>query len=119
MLCRQLLQLIENLEQWAENESKEYKGKTTFFRMYLSPVDLENNYVITKKAGLAVTSIKLYTINGIFTSNTEFCEETEKWIRNRISKSLPLSGASARERFRFFQAMKTKVNTLMEKFKMQ
>jgi len=116
LLCNQLLQLIENLEQWAENESKEYKSKKTFFRMYLSPVDLENNFVITKKDGLTLTSVKLYTINGIFTSNTEFCEETEKWIRNLISKSLPLSGASARERFKFFQSMKTKINNLMEKF---
>jgi hypothetical protein len=116
LICRQLLQLIENIEQWTENESKEYKDKKVFFRMYLSSMDLENNFVIMKKDGAAVASIKLYTINGIFTSNTEFCAETEKWIRNLISKSLHVSGASARERFKFFQSMKMRINKLAEKF---
>ena len=116
LLCRQLLQLIESLEKWAENESKEGKNKKTYFRMYLSPVDLENNFIIAKRDDVAITSVKLFTINGIFTSNTGFCEETEKWIRSIISKSLFLSGSSERERFGFFQSMKMKINNLIDKF---
>jgi hypothetical protein len=48
LLCLQLLQLIENIEKLAEKE------------------------------GVNVTSIKLYTINGIFTSNDYFCSKVEK-----------------------------------------
>lgn len=107
------------MELWAEKECKEYKGKEVFFRMYLSSVDMENNFVITKRDGMSVTSIKLFTINGIFTSNNAFCEETEKWIRDIISKSLYLSGASARERFKFFQQVKNQINNLAEKFETQ
>jgi len=40
--------------------------------MYLSPVDIINDFMITKHDGINVTSIKLYTINGIFTSNEYF-----------------------------------------------
>ena len=116
LLCHQLLQLIENLERWTEKGSKEYRGKDTSFKLCLSSVDLGNNYIITKRDDNAVTSVKLFTINAIFTSNAGFCEETEKWIRNIISKSQVLSGVSARERFRFFQSQKTKINNLMGKF---
>ncbi|MDR1882601.1 MAG: hypothetical protein LBR26_07440 [Prevotella sp.] len=115
LICRQLLQLIENLEKMTERESKEFRGKEVFFRMYLSPVDIMNDFMITKRGGVNVTSIKLYTINGIFTSNNYFCSEVEKWTRNTISKSLFLSGASARERIKFFNGLKNKVNDLLEK----
>jgi len=116
LLCRQLLQLIENLEKWAENECKGESTKKIPFSMYLSPVNLENNFIISKTDNSVITSIKLYTINGIFTSHSGFCEETEKWVRNAISKSLSLSGSSERERFRFFQQMKNKINKLKNKF---
>ncbi|GHU62202.1 hypothetical protein FACS1894123_02750 [Bacteroidia bacterium] len=114
-LCNQLFQLIESIEINTEKESKEYQGKNVPFRLYLSPVDIMNDFMITKRGGINVTSIKLYTINGIFTSNEYFCNEVEKWMRDAMSKSLFLSGASARERYRFFNQLKTKVNNLLEK----
>jgi len=116
LLCHQLLQLIENVELWAEKGCKEHNGDVAYFQMYLSSVDMENNFVITKRDDVTTTSVKLFTINGIFTSNDAFCEETERWIRSLISKSLYLSGSSDRERFRFFQQIKNKINDLLEKF---
>jgi len=59
---------------------------------------------------------KLYTINGIFTSNEYFCSEVEKWMKDTITKSVYLSGDSARERFKFFQKIKNKINNLLERF---
>lgn len=113
LLCSQLLQLIENMEKLAEKEKKEYKGKEVFYRMYLSPLEIMNDFMIIKKDGASVTAVKLYTINGIFTSNEYFCSEVEKWMKNSIAKSVSLSGNSARERFQFFQNLKNKVNGLM------
>jgi hypothetical protein len=115
-LCYQVLQLVDNIEKYTLREEKEYKGKSAFFRMYLSPVDIMNDFMITKHDGINVTSIKLYTINGIFTSNEYFCSEVEKWMKDAMTKSLFLSGASAKECFRFFQEIKNKVNNLLEKF---
>ncbi|MCC8145479.1 MAG: hypothetical protein LIO93_03360, partial [Bacteroidales bacterium] len=79
-------------------------------------VDIMNDFMITKRDGITVTSIKLYTINGIFTSNEYFCSEVEKWMKDTTSKSLRLSGASAKERYKFFQNLKNKTNYLLEKF---
>lgn len=75
-----------------------------------------NDFMITKRDGINVTSIKFYTINGIFTSNEYFCSEVEKWMKDTMTKSLFLSGASAGERFRFFQEIKNRINNLLEKF---
>ena len=115
LICHQLLKLIENVCKLAEEGMKEFNGKKTVFNMYLCPVNMENNYLITNNNGVKTTSIKLYTINGIITSNTLFCDETEKWINNLISKSINFTGASERERFKFFQLLRNKVNYLIDK----
>ena len=115
-ICAQLLQLIDDVNKQAEDGHKEYKGRKALFSMYLSPISLENNFIITNRDGNKAVSLKLYTINGIFSSNAVFCSETEKWVKNLISMSSNISGASARERFLFFQNMKNKVNNLMGKF---
>ncbi|MDR2057967.1 MAG: hypothetical protein LBP83_06765 [Dysgonamonadaceae bacterium] len=116
LICHQVLQLVDNIEKYTVKEEKEHRGKTAFFRMYLSPVDITNDFMITKRDGINVTSIKLYTINGIFTSNEYFCSEVEKWMKDTMTKSLFLSGASARERFKFFQEIRNRINNLLEKF---
>jgi hypothetical protein len=114
LICSQLLQLIENLEILAGQEKKEYKGKDSFYRMYLSPIAIMNDFMITKRDGVNVTTIKLYTINGMFTSDTTFCSEVEKWMHNSISKSLSLSGNATRERFQFFRKLKDRISYLSE-----
>ncbi|MCC8134142.1 MAG: hypothetical protein LUG96_09285 [Tannerellaceae bacterium] len=113
LLCNQLLQLIENLMSWTEKEKKNNKAS---FKLLLSPISPENSFMLVKNEEFSSTAIKLFTINSIITSQPTFCEQTEKWIKNNISKSSLLSGSAARERFKFFQSMKNKVNNLMEKF---
>ena len=114
LICSQLLQLIENIEKCAEREKKEYKGREVSFRMYLSPLAIMNDFMITKRDGMNVTTIKLYTINGIITTDDNFCSEVERWMQNSISTSLSLSGHSSRERFQFFHKLKSGVNYLLE-----
>lgn len=115
LLCRQFIQMVDNIEKYTLKEEKEYNGKTSSFRMYLSPVDIMNDFMITKRDGMNITSIKLYTINGIFTSNEYFCSEVEKWTKDTMSKSLFLSGASERERLKFFHEIRSRINNLLEK----
>ena len=115
LLCRQFIQMVDNIEKYTLKEEKEYNGKTSSFRMYLSPVDIMNDFMIAKRDGMNITSIKLYTINGIFTSNEYFCSEVEKWTKDTMSKSLFLSGASERERLKFFHEIRNRINNLLEK----
>jgi hypothetical protein len=109
LLCNQLLGMLDNIEGWAEARKKGDIEGAANLDVYLSPVSPENSFMLAKRDGVSTTSIKLFTINSIVTSNDTFCAETEKWIKSIIGKSLMLSGASARERYKFFQSMKNKV----------
>ena len=113
ILCNQLLQMADRVMKWTETGKKEDSAD---FKLYLSATNPENSFMILKNENFTSTTIKLFTINSIITSNPSFCDETEKWVKNTISKSTLLSGASARERFKFFQTMKTKIENLMEHF---
>jgi hypothetical protein len=114
LVCNQLLQLIETIEKFAEQEKKTYKGRDVSFRMYLSPLAIMNDFMSTNRDGIKVTTIKLYTINGMFTSDENFCTGVEKWMHDSISKSLSLSGNATRERFQYFRKLKNRVNYLLE-----
>ncbi len=115
LLCSQLLEMIDTVSQWTEMKKKGPKSNSDF-NLYLSPVNPENSFMISKCNGMSIATIKLFTINSLATTDQSFCSETEKWINNTISKSTFLSGASARERFRFFQQLRNRINNLAEKF---
>ena len=112
-LCNQLLLMIDNMMKWTETGKKNNKAD---FKLYMSETNPENSFMLLKTENVTSATIKLFTINSIITTNTSFCEETKNWIKNIIAKSTLLSGASARERIRFFQTMKTKVINTMERF---
>ena len=115
-LLEQLSQLMESIQKDAE---KGYKGdKRTPFALYLSSVDLANNFMVARIGDRLSCSIKMYIINSITTENPTVCAEAEKWIRDLISKSILISGSSGRERFRFFQTSLNKIADLSHKTKM-
>jgi hypothetical protein len=112
ILCGQLDELICKIEKWSEIGKKD---NNTDYNLYLSATIPENSFMIIKKENIKSTTIKLFTINSILTTNNSICEETERWMNNLIAKSIPLSGVSARERFNFFLNMKDKINNLKDK----
>jgi len=77
---------------------------------------MQNDFIIAKAFQNSTTSLKLYTINAVFTTDKAFNEETEKWIDNIKAKSSMLSGTSERERFQFFNQLKIKVQNLIQQF---
>jgi hypothetical protein len=52
------------------------------------------------------------TLNKIVTVNREFCDATERWIQNLIKKSNLISGVSEKQRFQFFNRMKSQLGLL-------
>jgi hypothetical protein len=105
IIINQLIDLLENIEDHTEKGEKKYMGQSVPFSMYLSPIDFMNNYMIIKRDGANIVSIKLHIINSVFASDPAFCLEVEKLIEDIICKSLLLSRTSARERFRFFKKL--------------
>ncbi len=115
LLCNQLLQLIDHVEQWAEKGNKGNGGDTPY-SLYFSSIHPENSFMITKRDDIRSATVNIFVINRITTTNESFCIESEKWMNGIIEKSLNFSGSAKRERFMFFQSMRDRITDLMKKF---
>ncbi|MDR0431093.1 MAG: helix-turn-helix transcriptional regulator [Tannerellaceae bacterium] len=109
-LLNQLSDIINSISRFARNG---FKGQDTPFSMYICSVDLENNFMLTRRGDKWTCMIKLYTVNSIATDNVLLCRETEQWINDLIGKSTMISGGSSQKNhFLFFQKCKDKIEEL-------
>ncbi len=113
-LCNQLIQLIDNIKIWVERGYK--KNPSVEYRFYVSDTDLENNFVLLKKESQLTCLLKLFTINSLTTKDECFCKETYNWLETSKKRSVLLTGASERDRFRYFNTLQQKIRFVMEKF---
>jgi len=113
-LLGQLMEVMNNVGKYAGKGYKGNAGETPFY-LYLCNVDYENNFMLIKREGQISCTIRLFTVNSIISDHKALCSETAKWIDDLISKSTLISGASARERSRFFQSSKNKIEGLINK----
>jgi len=116
-ILNQLDELMDTVKGYADDGYKGGDHKTPF-ALYISPVDLENNFMLLKKGESMSCNIKLFTVNSIAAENKSLCLETFKWIDDLISKSTLISGASGKERLRFFQSSKNKIEGLINKIEL-
>jgi hypothetical protein len=49
-------------------------------------------------------------MNSLNTSNSEFCEETEHWVKNIIKKSTLISGVAEKQRYQFFNKLNNAID---------
>jgi len=113
LLCRQVLNILDKLEKWAENGSKG-ESKTPL-QLFVSEMELENTYVLMRHSGRTNCLVKLFTINSLNISDAEFCRETERWLIKLAKRSIPLCGGSEKERIKFFNTQRERVRYLIEK----
>ena len=116
-LCEQLMELISNLELWTEKCTKEPDGKS--FKLYISDMHLNNTFILFKKDGATNCALKLFTINHFDIADDKFCREAEQWLNNTTRRATLISGASQRERHKFFSRKKAKINSLVEMIQQQ
>ena len=111
-LCEQLLGLIGTLKQWTGEGVKGSNGKP--FKLYIIEIHLSNTFILFKKDGATNCALKLFTINHFDTSDPKFCREAEQWLNNTTRRAVLISGASERERHKFFTGKRRKVHALVE-----
>lgn len=115
LICSQLLEMVTRINKWSVRGFKdELTGKVPY-KLYLSDIELENNFVVMRSKQTTNCIIKLYTINSMATTNPDFCNESMKWINNAIQKSTLISGSSQKESFKFFNLLTQKVRYLIER----
>lgn len=115
LLCRQLLEMLNGINKWSTQGFKDESLGAIHYKLYLSGIELENNFVVMKRDQTTTCTIKLYTINSMVTTNKDFCNESMKWINNAMHKSTLISGASQKESFKFFNLITQKVRYLINK----
>lgn len=118
-VCEQFEQMVSHLkketelsskfvveEKWAENENN--------FQLYESEVTIGNNCILVSLGETKLSYLSYHTFNSMYTSHTEFCNETDAWLKNLIKKSLPLSGVGEKQRFQFFNRIEKDIKKLKE-----
>ena len=111
-LCEQLMQLINTLEQWTENGTKGSNGMP--FKLYISEIHLSNTFILFKTSETSKCALKLFTINHFDIADETFCREAEQWLNNSTRQATLISGASQRERHKFFAGKRQKIKLLVE-----
>ncbi|MGL5891535.1 MAG: hypothetical protein ACRC3B_16715 [Bacteroidia bacterium] len=112
--------MISGIERQAGHSSKfsgevPPAGSTQNYTLYCSELMIGNNCILVRIGSNSVTYISYNTFNSMTTASQSFNEETDRWLRNLIRKSIPISGVSEKQRFRFFKMMNDKIVRMREK----
>ncbi len=120
IVCEQAKTEIDNIKKQAENNNKIISGiknKESEFTLLNSDIEIGNNCIFTKKAGIESIYFSVHTFNKIKTSNKKFVKDTKSWLDNLMKKSNQISGISQINRYKFFEKAFFKINKLYNKIK--
>ncbi len=119
-ILSEISQMVKRIETQATHGSK-FRGEVPSassvqnYTLYNSELMIGNNCILVTAGGSRNTYISHNTFNAMVTTNSDFCNETENWLKNLIKKSIPISGVSEKQRFRFFKMMNDKIAKLEQK----
>ena len=68
-----------------------------------------NNCILVKMGNIKATYISYQTFNGMLTTNTNYSNETDLWIKNLIRKSNLTSGVVEKQRYHYFKRVENVV----------
>jgi hypothetical protein len=113
-LLQEHRQMIEQVYRMAENGRKNISDQQENFVIYSSEVVLGTNCVYVQMGDVKYSYISFNSINSLTTTNTEFCGETENWLRNLEKKSTLISGTGDKQRYQFFNNMFKTIDTAID-----
>jgi len=113
LLCEQILNILDKLKKWSENSSK--SNCTTLYQLYVSEMEPENTYCLMKQSGMTNCIVRLFTINHLNVLDKKFCMEAENWLTKLSKRSILLCDSAEKERIKFFNSQRQKVQLLMDK----
>ena len=119
LLCDQVHLMLMQIRKQAEcgfkfNGGEKPIEKAGSFQLYYSEVMISNNSILAYTGNAMVAYVSHNTLNFMITSNTNFCEDTDKWINNVIRKSGLISGVSEKQRHQFFRKAFDKIKLLRD-----
>lgn len=106
LICKQTEDELLKVQQQAEFGTKDLTGNKDYadnFKLYYSEIGIGNNCIMTEKGQMKAVYLSFHTLNKLFTTNQQFCQETERWLNNMIHKSILISEVSEKYRYQFFK----------------
>ena len=86
-----------------------------FYNLYINEVTISDNTTIFKMGDIKVANMIHNVINILTTTDPGFCDFTYKTMKNIINSSILVSVVSEKERSKFCQMMRKKVDKLVLK----
>jgi hypothetical protein len=114
-ICEKLHELVDHQQKQAEQGfkfpfGKPPSGRVGNFRLYHNDILLTDNTVIVKSGESGYTFLTSNAINLMQTHNRAFFDYNHRWGLNLLSKSVPISGTSEKERHRFFRSLREQID---------
>ena len=110
-LCDSVITLLEHVQQEASLGQKKGGGS---FRLFNNEILIADNTVFTRIGSRRGVYVNQNSLNLLLTFQEPFCEQTEQYIKNLIKKSTLISTTGERERNKFFNNMKQRVERFKE-----
>jgi hypothetical protein len=112
-LCDEYSELLNNIRKWAEAGFKEKKENS--FDLYKNDLLIADNTILFKMAGKRMVFLPYNTLNILSTTHEPFCEHTDNYLTNLISKSEKISTIGEKQRNTFFNQMDQKIQMMRKK----
>lgn len=118
-ILNELKQLAQSINRYAEEENKNEKPNSSIaqFGLYNSDLVIGTNCIHVTMNEQIVSYISFNTLNSLTTTNQQFCEEIEHWMKNLIKKSTLISGVAEKQRFQFFNKTYKSIDLAIERIK--
>ncbi len=120
LICDQLSQTLERIKKQAELNSKLDRdnkpcGSENNYTLYHSDVMIGTNCILVNMGGTKATYLSYHTFNVMLTTNVNYSNETDLWLKNLIRKSNLISGVAEKQRYQYFKRVESVMKKLRDK----
>lgn len=120
LVLEQVSQMLERIKKQAELNTKIDRANKPVsaennYSLYHSDVMIGNNCILVNMAKTQATYLSYHTFNAMLTTNANYCNETDLWLKNLIRKSNLISGVAEKQRYRYFKRIEDAMKKLKDK----
>lgn len=115
-----LRKTIEKIEKQAKEGTKvidrnKNTGEENNYQLYFSEIEVTNNCVLVNMGDVQAIYLGHLTFNTMNTSNPTYCQQTNVWMDNLLSKATLISKVAEKTRYKFFQGMYSSIDSFIER----
>jgi transcriptional regulator with XRE-family HTH domain len=120
VICDQFSQMIARIKKQAESSVKfdrnnKPSSSESNYTLYHSDVMIGTNCILVNMGEKKATYLSYHTFNTMRTTNENYCNETDLWLKNLIRKSNLISGVAEKQRYQYFKRVEEATKKLIDK----